>query len=156
MKSLLATVQRIDYQINLKSVFVGKDKMHLSGNLVWYGLISYSWILLQTSKMIQGIIYHTPSIRYFFAVTKPMQLRLVCLEGETIKHMMRQVGDEKLNLPYAGKRRVTHWGRDSIAVISQTTFLNAFSWIKMHELRARFHLSLFLRLEITIFQHWLR
>ena len=40
--------------------------------------------------------------------------------------------------------------------ISQTTFSNAFSWMKMHEFRLRFHWSLFLRFELTIFQHWFR
>ena len=47
-------------------------------------------------------------------------------------------------------------GRGKIAAISQTTFSNAFSWIKMHEFHLKFHWSLFLMLELTIFQHWLR
>ena len=40
--------------------------------------------------------------------------------------------------------------------ISQTTFSNAFSWMKMHEFRLRFHWSLLLRVQLTISQHWLR
>ena len=40
--------------------------------------------------------------------------------------------------------------------ISQTTFSNAFSWMKMHEIRLRYHRSLYLRFELTIFQHWFR
>ena len=51
---------------------------------------------------------------------------------------------------------LTHWGRDKMAAISQTTFSNAFSWMKMHEFRLRFHWNLFLRFELTIFQHWFR
>ena len=51
---------------------------------------------------------------------------------------------------------LTHWGRDKIDAISQTTFSNAFSWMKMHEFRLRFHWSLFLRFELTIFQYWFR
>ena len=51
---------------------------------------------------------------------------------------------------------LTHWGRDKMAAISQTTFQDAFSWMKMHEFRLRFHWSLFLRFELTIFQHWFR
>ena len=44
--------------------------------------------------------------------------------------------------------KLTHWGRDKIAAISQTTFSNAFSnAIKMYEFRLRFHWSLFLRFE---------
>ena len=40
--------------------------------------------------------------------------------------------------------------------ISQTALSNAFSWMKMHEFRLRFHWSLFLKFELTIFQHWFR
>ena len=48
---------------------------------------------------------------------------------------------------------LTHWGRDKIDVISQTTFSSAFSWMKMYELRLIFHWILFLRVSLTIFQH---
>ena len=51
---------------------------------------------------------------------------------------------------------LTHWGRDKMAVIFQTTFSNAFSWMKMYELPFRFHWSLFLRVQLTIFQHRFR
>ena len=51
---------------------------------------------------------------------------------------------------------LTHWGRDKIDAISQTTFSNVFSSMKMFEFRLRFHWSLFLRVELTIFQHWFR
>ena len=51
---------------------------------------------------------------------------------------------------------LTHWGRDTMADISQTTFSNAFSWMKIHQFRLIFHWSLFLRIELTIFQHWFR
>ena len=40
--------------------------------------------------------------------------------------------------------------------ISQMTFSNAFSWMKMSEFRLKFHWSLFPRVQLTIFQHWLR
>ena len=51
---------------------------------------------------------------------------------------------------------LTHWGRDKMAAVSQTMFSNAFSWMKMYEFRLKFHWSLFLRLQLTIFQHWFR
>ena len=53
-------------------------------------------------------------------------------------------------------KRLTHWGRNKIAAISQTTLWNAFSLMKMHNFRLKFHWSLFLRFELTIFQHWFR
>ena len=49
--------------------------------------------------------------------------------------------------------RLAHWGRDKMSAISQTTFSNAFSWMKMYGFRLRFHLSLF---ELTIYQNWFR
>ena len=54
------------------------------------------------------------------------------------------------------KAILTHWCRDKMAVVSQTTLSNAFSWMKMFEFRWRFHWSLFLRVQLTIFQHWFR
>ena len=50
----------------------------------------------------------------------------------------------------------THWGRDKMAAISQTTLSNPFSWMKMFELRITFHWSLLLWFQLTIFQHWFR
>ena len=51
---------------------------------------------------------------------------------------------------------LTHWGRDKMAAIFQTTFSNPFSWMKLYEFRLRFHWSLFLRVQLTIFHHWFR
>ena len=51
---------------------------------------------------------------------------------------------------------LTHWGRDKMAAIFQTTFSNAFCWMKMFEFQLRFHWNLFLRVQLTIFQHWFR
>ena len=51
---------------------------------------------------------------------------------------------------------LTHWGRDKMFAISQTTLSNAFSWMEMLEFRFKFHWSLLLRVQLTIFQHCLR
>ena len=53
-------------------------------------------------------------------------------------------------------RYLTYWGRGKSAAISQTTFSNAFSWMKMNEFRIKFHWSLFLGAQLTILQHWFR
>ena len=57
------------------------------------------------------------------------------------------------------KYHLTHWGRDKMADISQTTFSNAFSWMKTYEIplsMLRFHWILLLWVELTAFQHWFR
>ena len=51
---------------------------------------------------------------------------------------------------------LTHWGRDKMAAFFQTTFSNDFSWMKMYEFWLTFHWSLFLGVQLTIFQHWFR
>ena len=52
--------------------------------------------------------------------------------------------------------QLTHWGRDKMADISQTTFSHVFSSMKMFEFRLKFHWSLFLRVQLTKFQHCFR
>ena len=54
------------------------------------------------------------------------------------------------------KYTLPHWGRDKMADISQTTFSNVFSSMKMFEFRLKFHWSLFPRVQLTKFQHCFR
>ena len=51
---------------------------------------------------------------------------------------------------------LTHWGRNQMDAVSQTTVSNEFSGMKMYEYRLRFNWNLFLRVQWTIFQHWFR
>ena len=51
---------------------------------------------------------------------------------------------------------LTHWGRDKIAAIFQTTFSNAYYWMKMYDSRLGFHISVFHGFELTIRQHWFK
>ena len=68
------------------------------------------------------------------------------------------------NLPHSGSydlrlcrgTSLTHWDQDKIAVISEMTFSNTFSWGNMYESRSRFHWSLFLVYTLRIFQHCFR
>ena len=45
---------------------------------------------------------------------------------------------------------------DKMAAISQTTFSNAFSWMKSFVFWFEFHWSLFLRVQLIISRHWFR
>ena len=51
---------------------------------------------------------------------------------------------------------LTHLKLDKMAAISQTTYSNAFSWMKMLEFRFNFNWIFFLRVQLTIDQHWFR
>ena len=55
-----------------------------------------------------------------------------------------------------GLNVLKHWGQNKMVSIWQTTFSNAFSCMKMYEFHLRFHWTLFLRFQLTIFQHWFR
>ena len=46
--------------------------------------------------------------------------------------------------------RISHGGRDKMAGISQTTYSNAFSWMKIYEFRLKCHWILFQRIKLTI------
>ena len=46
------------------------------------------------------------------------------------------------------------WGQDKMATIFQTTYSNAFSWMKIYEFWFKCHWSLLPRVQLIIFQHW--
>ena len=50
----------------------------------------------------------------------------------------------------------THLLVDKMTAIPETTFLDAFSWMKMSEFRLQFDWNLFSRVQLTIFLHWFR
>ena len=51
---------------------------------------------------------------------------------------------------------LTHLLLDNLAGNFQTTFSNAFSSMEMFEYQLKFHWSLFLRVQLTIIQHWFK
>ena len=71
-----------------------------------------------------------------------------------IKHLYWMLPIQWTEPPFSeilrGKSPLTHWGRDKMAVISQTILSNAISWMQMLEFRLKFHWSLFLRVQLTI------
>ena len=79
---------------------------------------------------------------------------------ETGPYSPKAVGsmDPNFEIPSASpaKIQLKHWGLGKMAATLQTTFPNVFSWMKLHEFRLKFHWSLFLWVQLTIFQHWFR
>ena len=90
--------------------------------------------LLALSRMPEGLTESTLVQKMLFGVVRHPGL-----------------GDKPLPEPM-----LTHGGRDKMAATSQPTFSNAFCCMKMYEFRLKFHRSLFLGVELTLFQHWLR
>ena len=58
--------------------------------------------------------------------------------------------------PNIPKGHSTHWGRDNMAAILQTTCLDALSWMKILEIRFKFHWNLFPVVQLTIYLYWFR
>ena len=57
---------------------------------------------------------------------------------------------------HSSPRSLTHWGRDKMDVISQTTFSRAISSMKIVVFWLNFHWNMFARVQLTIMQHWFR
>ena len=51
---------------------------------------------------------------------------------------------------------LTHWGLNKMAAIRQTTFWNAFPWMKIVVFWLKFHWNLFLKVQLRINHHCLR
>ena len=84
------------------------------------------------THLLSSIHLHTIEITSSTHVT-----RIKCFGGENL----------------CKQRLLTYWG-DKMAAIFQTTFSNGFSWMKIYEFWLTFHWSLFLWVQLTIFQHW--
>ena len=69
-----------------------------------------------------------------------------------VKHVHDNFGHNEIT----GTTSVNTLRPRQMDAISQTTFSSAFSWKKMFEFLLKFHWSMFLRVELTIFQHWFR
>ena len=70
------------------------------------------------------------------------------------KHL--KMSSAKRRLFSLGLNELTHLPLDEMPTISQTTFVKAFSWMKNFEFWLKFLWSLFLRVQLTITQHWFR
>ena len=62
----------------------------------------------------------------------------------------------KLQLHLSGANELAHQGWDKIATIFPTTSSSAFSWMKVYEFWLKFHWSLLLTVQLTIFPHRFR
>ena len=91
---------------------------------------------------------------FFFLFFKRNIFQTPCFNPFTSHGVFNECRPNILSKPI--KSNLTHWGRDKMDAIFQTTFSNAFLWMKMYEFRLRFHWSLFLRFQLTLIQHWFR
>ena len=101
---------------------------------------------------------HHDNFRWSLSHRVHHTIKLHCMK---LWHAADQVTDRWLNQWWLGSlthkspgiNGLTHWGRDKMAAISQTTLSSAFSWEKMSEFQLKFHWTLFPRVQLTTFQH---
>ena len=110
-------------------------------NLIYLFIWVYNCCRWQNYTCCTIITMHIPRKHYL----------LLCGDTDSIYYCL-----SKLSLQEAVRQLLTHWGRDEIDAILQTTFSNAFSWIKMFEFRLKFNWNLFPRVQLTITHHWFR
>ena len=80
------------------------------------------------------------------------------VKGE-FQHYIMSGNEERwyrLSFLYFFGKYLTHLPLNKMASISQTIFSNAFSWMKSFVFWFKFHWNLFLRVQLTIIQHWFR
>ena len=108
------------------------------GDALTLSLVNSSWYAL--SRLCPLNHFHPPTLMHF---KWQFRILLTYLHFHTPLHSTRNSSLNTLR-------------PRQMDAISQTTFSNAFSWMKMYEFRLKFHWSLFLRFQLTIFQHWFR
>ena len=74
--------------------------------------------------------------------------------SKTCTQFFRPLNSTHNSLSRVDFNGLTHWGRDKIDAILQTTFWDAFSWMKSFVFWFKIHWSLFLRFQLRINQHW--
>ena len=122
---------------------------------IWFELSDHKLFLKYTPK--QSATWTSEAFRRSLSMLGPQSL---CI-GEIIYGKYRVPSPINKSTLTIYKRplvtvwqSLTHWGRDKMADILQTTFSNAFSCLKMYEFGLRFHWNLFLRFKLTISQQW--
>ena len=88
---------------------------------------------------------------YVHILLSPYQITLVVRIGHVILPTIAWSMKQNIN-----QISLTHLSLDKMAAISHTTFKHAFSRMKCFVFRSEFHWSLFLRVQLTIRQQWLR
>ena len=123
--------------------------------------ILLSWALFPLSQTNNTLTFH--GVTSTFNISKHVTIYVVKigLRWQVLPFVNFQITHPNNPLKYNavnhfGTFLLTHWGRDKMDAISQTTFSSAFCSMKMFEFWIKFHWSSFLRVQLTIFYHWFR
>ena len=104
----------------------------------------------------QAIIWSNAGILFNWTLGTNFSEILSEIDSFSFKQMRLKMSSGKWRPYCLGLNVLTHWGRDKMAAIFQTTFSNGFSGNENVYFRLTFHWSLFLEVQLTIFQHCFR
>ena len=132
----------------------------------WCGTLMFSLLLAWTSRWTKRRVAgdlrrdyaHVTSLKLMgwkFTRLYLIQKR-ICVQIKHIEHQAISSYTHWRLQEFSVIYELTHWGRDKMDAISQTTFSKAFSSMKIYEFRLKLDLSLFLMVRLTIFHHWFR
>ena len=107
--------------------------------------------LLQSNAVSHWLGANLESTLYFAMI----KLRVMSVTLSTIQEIFVYLRFIFL-LIWHWSLRLTHLPLDEMAAISQTIFSDPFLWMKIFVFGLNFHWSLFLRVQLTITQHWFR
>ena len=155
------------YFLEIKLTTTTKERA-LAKLLIWHLtvlMVMSSWPILSQTTCILPISTHahyTHNITLYILNQNIIYIYIHCTILSMIICRSINISNQQYTLYTMAHWRliylnhISHWGRDKMTAVSQTTRSNAFSWMKMLEFWLRFHWSLFLRVQSTIIQHWFR
>ena len=123
------------------------------------GSLDWHWSNLTTADII---LAHWKDVCVWSFVSNFASWWYVCVEGASGDCLQPVTSGDVFTSSLCMKhivpkmRSVNIFWAETKFSISQTTFSQAFSWMKMYEIWLRFHWSLFLRVQLTIFQYFFR
>ena len=122
---------------NVDQILNSQQTPHTSPSSASYGVSSIS--ILAKIDCIITVLYVYLGFWWIFlaSLVAPMGYKCVgehqCIVGCVRIFIL-------IHWPLGGVTIIlTHWGRDKVAAIFQTTFSNAFSWMKIYKFLLRFH-----------------
>ena len=112
-----------------------------------------SWLNRSWNQFNYYILQHEFSIKRNISFKSPKITQKLPIASRHITASVREAFKDDITVLVCC---LTHSVQDEIDAISQTTFSNAFSWMTVFGFRLKFHCNLFLRVHLTIYQHWFR
>ena len=132
--------------------------MHLAVEECWHNFWKYIQLLVELLVIRQPRRKSAPNCLKQYKHRTPLRDYPI-MPCHTGAFLIGRQSNFRIRLTLIFQRRVISdvavaVPRHKMAAVSQTTLSNAFSLMKKLAFRLRFHWSLFLSVQLTIFQHW--